>query len=197
MTSATDLVQRLNDEADLCANEGASDIAHLLWEAAKALQTAQPAVVAPAEPLLAEERVERAGRAIFEHWAFGAPVAWVEHGNSDMQDKARRFARTALAMDEATRATHPSAPPAGYAQPLTEFREGQWWVKELDAMVKDASPDQKRAVAVVHHMLRAALSAVPSAPASKDLGVAADAAGLSAPLRSTAIPDAACGGRGE
>lgn len=38
---------------------------------------------------------------------------------------------------------------------------------------------------------RAMLSAVPSAPASKDLGVAADAAGLSAPLRSTAIPDAA------
>lgn len=42
--------------------------------------------------------------------------------------------------------------------PLSEFQEGQWWVKELDAMVAlpGVSDQQKRAVAVVHHMLRAA-----------------------------------------
>lgn len=43
----------------------------------------------------------------------------------------------------------------GWPEALTEFNEGQWWVKELDAMkdLPGASPDQKRAVAVVHHML--------------------------------------------
>ena len=43
-----------------------------------------------------------------------------------------------------------------YAEPLTNFQEGQWWVIELDAMVSDGTADQKRAVAVVHHMLRSA-----------------------------------------
>lgn len=40
--------------------------------------------------------------------------------------------------------------------PLTEFQEGQWWVKELDALVRKegTTDDQKRAVAVVHNMLR-------------------------------------------
>lgn len=39
---------------------------------------------------------------------------------------------------------------------VSDFREGQWWVKELDAIFAspDASPDQKRAVAVVHNLLR-------------------------------------------
>lgn len=40
--------------------------------------------------------------------------------------------------------------------PLSDFAEGQWWVQELDAMVASGTLDQKRAVAVVHHMLRAA-----------------------------------------
>ncbi len=49
-------------------------------------------------------------------------------------------------------------------EPLTEFQEGQWWIAELDAMVKDAgTDDQKRAVAVVHHLLRAS-SAAPAEP---------------------------------
>lgn len=41
---------------------------------------------------------------------------------------------------------------------LEDFKEGQWWVKELDAMAQaeTATPDQKRAVAVVHNMLRVA-----------------------------------------
>ncbi len=38
-------------------------------------------------------------------------------------------------------------------EPLSDFQEGQWWVKELDAMVVDGTPDQKRAVAVVHNLL--------------------------------------------
>lgn len=38
--------------------------------------------------------------------------------------------------------------------PLCEFKEGQWWVQELDAMAKGATPDQRRAVAVVHNLLR-------------------------------------------
>jgi hypothetical protein len=42
--------------------------------------------------------------------------------------------------------------------PLIDFQEGQWWVKELDAVssLPGATPDLKRAVAVVHHMLRSA-----------------------------------------
>lgn len=35
-----DLIQRLNDEADLCANDGADDISNLLNEAATALRVA-------------------------------------------------------------------------------------------------------------------------------------------------------------
>jgi hypothetical protein len=58
------------------------------------------------------------------------------------------------------------------AEPLSEFQEGQWWVRELDAMVKSGTDDQKRAVAVVHHMLRAALATTqapaPAAPVLSD-----------------------------
>ena len=41
---------------------------------------------------------------------------------------------------------------------LQDFQEGQWWVKELDAMAnaETATPEQKRAVAVVHNMLKVA-----------------------------------------
>lgn len=37
----TDLIERLSDEADLCRNEGADDIARLLDEARVALEAAQ------------------------------------------------------------------------------------------------------------------------------------------------------------
>lgn len=45
--------------------------------------------------------------------------------------------------------------------PLGDFAEGQWWVVELDRLAADiaATPDQKRAVAVVRHLLRAAKAA--------------------------------------
>lgn len=51
--------------------------------------------------------------------------------------------------------TH-GVPPSDAPEPLSEFQEGQWWVTELDAMVADGTAEQKRAVAVVHHMLRSA-----------------------------------------
>jgi hypothetical protein len=37
-----------------------------------------------------------------------------------------------------------------------EFTEGQWWIQELDAHARSpkATDDQKRAVAVVHNLLR-------------------------------------------
>jgi len=38
------LAERLQHEADLCANEGASDIAALLWEAAAAISMSPPGV---------------------------------------------------------------------------------------------------------------------------------------------------------
>lgn len=66
-----------------------------------------PAPATNAE-VLTDERVELAAKAIFEHWEFGAPVAWVEYGNSEMQDRARRFARAAIATQAAQQ--QPSAP---------------------------------------------------------------------------------------
>ena len=45
---------------------------------------------------------------------------------------------------------------AGYLESIHDFRPGQWWVKELDGIQasQEATPDQKRAVAVVHNLLR-------------------------------------------
>jgi len=36
---------------------------------------------------------------------------------------------------------------------LSDFRDGQWWVKELDAVVANGTNDQRRAVAVVRNLL--------------------------------------------
>ena len=44
-------------------------------------------------------------------------------------------------------------------EPLVNFQEGQWWVAELDRAALTGADDFKRAVAVVHHMLRAAAGA--------------------------------------
>jgi len=43
-----------------------------------------------------------------------------------------------------------------YPEPVTNFHKDQWWVKELDALVQgvNITMDQKRAVAVVHHLLQ-------------------------------------------
>jgi hypothetical protein len=49
----TDLISRLQDEADLCRNDGATDIAALLYEAVAALQAPRPEVAgAWGEPVL-------------------------------------------------------------------------------------------------------------------------------------------------
>jgi hypothetical protein len=44
-------------------------------------------------------------------------------------------------------------PNDGFDHPA-EFREGQWWVEELDKLTKNGTDDQKRAMAVVHHLLK-------------------------------------------
>jgi hypothetical protein len=43
-----------------------------------------------------------------------------------------------------------NTPPNGQ---LSEFKADQWWVQELDKLTKDGTPDQKRAVAVLHSLL--------------------------------------------
>ena len=46
--------------------------------------------------------------------------------------------------------------------PLSDFQEGQWWVRELDkaAATVGATDDFRRAVAVVHHLLRSAAAEI-------------------------------------
>ena len=39
-------------------------------------------------------------------------------------------------------------------EPIYRFQEGQWWMAELDKAAATGSNDFKRAVAVVHHLLR-------------------------------------------
>lgn len=52
--------------------------------------------------------------------------------------------------------------------PLSEFKEGQWWIAELDAIASsvNATDEQKRAVSVVHHFLASAEKSV-AAPIAK------------------------------
>lgn len=74
------------------------------------------------------------------------------------------------------------------AEPLCDFKEGQWWVNELDRAADiSTEPDVKRAVAVVHHLLRSiTASQKPPAPADSR------ANGNDAPavqVQSSAIPD--------
>lgn len=43
----------------------------------------------------------------------------------------------------------------GYLVSLSDvFEAGQWWVSELESAVANGTPDQQRAVAVVHNLLR-------------------------------------------
>lgn len=49
-----------------------------------------------------------------------------------------------------------------FLSPISDFFEGQWWIKELDKIGNasaghpiEVTHDMKRAVAVVHHLLRA------------------------------------------
>jgi len=49
MSTHTTLIERLQDEADLCRNDGADDIARLLDEAAQALKAPPAATAAPVE----------------------------------------------------------------------------------------------------------------------------------------------------
>ena len=55
-------------------------------------------------------------------------------------------------------ATCPDCDGSGVIESIHDFRAGQWWVKALDEIFGSTSPhvtpDQKRAVAVVHNLLR-------------------------------------------
>ena len=48
-------------------------------------------------PLASEQQIELAAKAIYAKFDMADKYPWVEHGNSDMQDTARRYARAALA----------------------------------------------------------------------------------------------------
>jgi len=96
-------------------------------------------------------------RADFEEWfqdERGQPARKADGTYSPFASGCWRAwqARAAIEADRNRR----EAPEAeGWPEPLTEFSEGQWWVKALDALkdLPGASNDQKRAVAVVHHLL--------------------------------------------
>ena len=55
-------------------------------------------------------------------------------------------------------ATCPDCDGSGEIESIHDFRASQWWVKELDGILgspsPDVTPDRKRAVAVVHNLLR-------------------------------------------
>jgi hypothetical protein len=76
-----------------------------------------------------------------DEWLQGAWIGW----------QARAASTSANVQDERG------------ALPLSDFREGQWWISELDAWAETGSDDQKRAVAVVHRLLRAVRAASTSA----------------------------------
>ena len=43
---------------------------------------------------------------------------------------------------------------------IDDFQEGQWWLAELDSVVKNGTDDQKRSVAVVRNLLKTAHSEI-------------------------------------
>jgi len=49
-----------------------------------------------------------------------------------------------------------------------EFAKGQWWIAELDKMVEGGTPDQKRAVAVVHNLLSQVAAPQPVSDDARD-----------------------------
>lgn len=63
----------------------------------KRIRHATPAPAPEARPVAVDPAlIEVAAKAIFEHWNFGAPVAWVPRGNSLKQTEARAYAREAI-----------------------------------------------------------------------------------------------------
>jgi hypothetical protein len=125
------------------------------YSAALDILTTPPAQVE--QPALTDERIGEIWASVAEHEADA--VSW---------DTVRAFA--AALTRKQTPAVQTGAPAAGaYDSPLCDFQEGQWWVRELDALAasRQATDDQKRAVAVVHHMLRAALATTPAVQAEQ------------------------------
>jgi hypothetical protein len=48
---------------------------------------------------------------------------------------------------------HPAPQAEDGGDALSDFKDGQWWMQELDQAVANGTPDQKRAVAVVRNLL--------------------------------------------
>jgi len=94
MNKQSDLISRLQDEADLCRNEGADDIAMLLDESAKALA----AQAGPAQAPLTDEQIDKMmreiGRKIEGHILVpGVPM----HGDWPVYYRAKVRAAIAIA----------------------------------------------------------------------------------------------------
>ena len=77
--------------------------------------------------------------------------------------------QSALQENERFKAQQDAAVANEWPAPLSEFKEGQWWVSELDAIARsgNATHEQKRAVSVVHHFLASAEKAVATPPAQR------------------------------
>lgn len=58
-----------------------------------------------------------------------------------------------------------------FDSPLSDFKEGQWWTLELDAIANSSSAtnEQRRAIAVVRHLLRV-IAATHTEPAPSTAG---------------------------
>jgi hypothetical protein len=64
--------------------------------------------------------VERVAKAIFEHWRFDSPVAWVPRGNSLRQDVARGYARSALDVWPVAAESDVRTPMTNTAEPVAQ-----------------------------------------------------------------------------
>lgn len=144
----------------------AAGITHWTPAMTEAVAKRSDEIAAGVAPTLTDEQIELAAKAIFEHWAFAAPVAWVDGGNSDMQDRARRFARAALA---ATRAE-----PAGGRDEREEFERwarGKGFAAQRTLPTDAVYSDSSSHIMWEAWQARASLAAPPqpTSEASRDL----------------------------
>jgi hypothetical protein len=66
------------------------------------------------------------------------------------------FKESLEALTEARAAMDAQGEASEFDSPLSDFKEGQWWTLELDAIANSSSAtnEQRRAIAVVRHLLR-------------------------------------------
>ena len=83
----------------------------------------------------------------FEHWFQAQPFA--------TQSGIKQMCRDSYAAgmgDPLVTYAEPEEIKGASGDTLKDFSADQWWVKELEAIAKD-TPDQKRAIAVLHNLL--------------------------------------------